>query len=73
MFGFVGTAGLSYAKFLHKIQDYSRAKQVYRDVVQGAIQIKRVGNPYLAAGNMSVDELIIGSFCAIGQLEAHMG
>ncbi|CAJ1800264.1 unnamed protein product [Sphenostylis stenocarpa] len=73
MFGFVGTAGLSYAEFLHKIQNYSKAKEVYRNVALGATYVKRSGKPYLGAGNMSVDELIVGSMCASGQLEALMG
>ncbi|KAK8466511.1 hypothetical protein PHAVU_008G118100 [Phaseolus vulgaris] len=68
-----GTAGLSYAEFLHKKQDYTKATEVYRSVVHGAVQIKRAGNPYLGAGNMSVDELIVGSMCALGQLEALTG
>ena len=73
MFGFVGTAGLSYAEFLHKIGNYPMAKEVYRNVVQGAIEVKNAGRPYLGAGNMSVDELIVGSMFALGQLELLMG
>jgi len=73
MFGFVGTACLSYAEFLHKKQDYAKAKEVYYSVVHGAVQIKRAGNPYLGAANMSVDELIVGSMCALGQLDAVTG
>jgi len=72
-FRFVGTAGLSYAEFLHKKQNYSLAKEVYRSVILGAVQVRRAGNPYLGAGNMSVNELIVGSICALGQLEAVMG
>ncbi|TKY65995.1 hypothetical protein E2542_SST08857 [Spatholobus suberectus] len=68
-----GTAGLSYAEFLHKKQNYSMAKEVYRNVVQGAVEVKNAGNPYLGAGNFSVDELIVGSMCALGQLESLMG
>ncbi|QCE11761.1 hypothetical protein DEO72_LG10g2998 [Vigna unguiculata] len=68
-----GTAGLSYAEFLHKKQNYSLAKEVYRSVILGAVQVRRAGNPYLGAGNMSVNELIVGSICALGQLEAVMG
>nr|KYP37522.1 hypothetical protein KK1_041275 [Cajanus cajan] len=68
-----GTAGLSYAEFLHKKQDYPLAKEVYRNVVQGAIEVKNAGRPYLGAGNFSVDELIVGSMCALGQLELLMG
>ena len=37
------------------------AKEVYQNVVQGAIEVKNAGRPYLGAGNMSVDELIVGS------------
>ncbi|KAL5166363.1 hypothetical protein HKD37_18G051333 [Glycine soja] len=68
-----GTAGLSYAEFLHKIGNYPMAKEVYRNVVQGAIEVKNAGRPYLGAGNMSVDELIVGSMFALGQLELLMG
>ncbi|KAL9321926.1 hypothetical protein ACSQ67_009979 [Phaseolus vulgaris] len=68
-----GTACLSYAEFLHKKQDYAKAKEVYYSVVHGAVQIKRAGNPYLGAANMSVDELIVGSMCALGQLDAVTG
>lgn len=73
MFGFVGTAGLSYAEFLHKSQNYPLAKEVYRHVVQGAIEVKNAGRAYLGAGNFSLDEIIVGSMCALGQLESLMG
>lgn len=73
IFGFVGTAGLTYAEFLHRKGNYSLAKEVYRSVVLGATQIRRAGNPYLAAGNMSANQLLVGSMCAYGQLEALMG
>ncbi|RDX61543.1 hypothetical protein CR513_60222, partial [Mucuna pruriens] len=49
------------------------AKEAYRNVIQGAIEVKNAGNPYLGAGNMSLDELIVGSMCALGQLESLMG
>ncbi|KAL2336579.1 hypothetical protein Fmac_011025 [Flemingia macrophylla] len=68
-----GTAGLSYAEFLHKKQNYSMAKVVYQNVVRGAVEVKNAGRPYLGAGNFSIDELIVGSMCAIGQLELLMG
>ncbi|XP_052729433.1 uncharacterized protein LOC108327051 isoform X2 [Vigna angularis] len=68
-----GTAGLTYAEFLHKKKNYSLAKEVYRSVVLGAVQIRRAGNPYLAAGNMSANQLLVGSMCAYGQIEALMG
>ncbi|XP_014496581.1 uncharacterized protein LOC106758157 isoform X1 [Vigna radiata var. radiata] len=68
-----GTAGLTYAEFLHRKGNYSLAKEVYRSVVLGATQIRRAGNPYLAAGNMSANQLLVGSMCAYGQLEALMG
>ena len=49
------------------------AKEVYQNVVQGAIEVKNAGRPYLGAGNMSMEELIVGSLCALGQLEVLMG
>ncbi|KAK7339680.1 hypothetical protein VNO77_20361 [Canavalia gladiata] len=68
-----GTAALSYAEFLQIKQNYSMAKEVYRSVIQGAIEIKKSGNPYLGAGNMNLDDLTVGAMCSLGQLESHLG
>ncbi|XP_027351920.1 uncharacterized protein LOC113862862 isoform X2 [Abrus precatorius] len=68
-----GTAAVSYAEFLQIKQDYSLARQVYRNVLQGAIEIKKAGRPYLGAGNLNLEGLTIGAMCSLGQLESYMG
>ncbi|KAJ1402626.1 Tetratricopeptide-like helical domain superfamily [Sesbania bispinosa] len=68
-----GTAALSYGEFLQTKQNYSMAKEVYRNVIQGATEIKESGNPYLGAGNMNLEGLMMGAMCALGQLESHLG
>lgn len=73
MFGYVGSAALSYGEFLQTKQDYSMAKEVYRNVIERATEIKNSGNPYLGAGNMNLEGLMMGAMCALGQLESHLG
>lgn len=73
MVGYIGTAALSYGLFLYLKQNYSMAKEVYRSVLQGASDIKKYGNPYLGAGNMNLEGLMMGALCALGQLETYLG
>ncbi|KAK7292936.1 hypothetical protein RJT34_15794 [Clitoria ternatea] len=68
-----GTAGLSYAQFLQMKQDYKMAKEVYRTVIQGAVEMKNAGKPYMGAGNMKLEDLTIGAMCSLGQLESLLG
>ncbi|XP_057455415.1 uncharacterized protein LOC130746717 [Lotus japonicus] len=68
-----GSAALSYGEFLQTKQDYSMATEVYRNVIERATEIKNSGNPYLGAGNMNLEGLMMGAMCALGQLESHLG
>ncbi|XP_061349741.1 uncharacterized protein LOC133294980 isoform X2 [Gastrolobium bilobum] len=68
-----GTAALSYAEFLQAKGNYSMAKEIYHNVIQGATEIKNCGNPYLGAGNMILEGLMMGAMCSLGQLESHLG
>nr|AFK37232.1 unknown [Lotus japonicus] len=49
------------------------ATEVYRNVIERATEIKNSGNPYLGAGNMNLEGLMMGTMCALGQLESHLG
>lgn len=73
MFGYVGTAALSYAEFQQTKQNYSMAKEIYQNVIDGASEHKESGNVYLGGGNMNVEGLMMGAMCALGQLESHLG
>ncbi|XP_057436949.1 uncharacterized protein LOC130729279 [Lotus japonicus] len=68
-----GSAALSYGEFLQTKHNYSMAKEVYQNIIQGATTIKNSGNPYLGAGNMNLEGLMMGAMCALGQLESHLG
>lgn len=70
----VGNDALSYAEFLHAIRDFSTAKQLYQNVIEGVPENKDYSNPYnLAAGNMACEDIRLAATCALGQLEAHLG
>ncbi|KAF7825640.1 Tetratricopeptide repeat (TPR)-like superfamily protein, putative isoform 1 [Senna tora] len=65
---------MSYGEFVHAKQNFSLAKEAYQKVIDGFSENENSGNPYvLAAGNMSLDGLMLGALCALGQLEAHLG
>ncbi|XP_004492165.2 uncharacterized protein [Cicer arietinum] len=68
-----GTAALSYAEFQQTKQNYSMAKEIYQNVIDGASEHKESGNVYLGGGNMNVEGLMMGAMCALGQLESHLG
>ncbi|XP_058767258.1 uncharacterized protein LOC131640918 [Vicia villosa] len=68
-----GTAALSYAEFQQTRQNYSMAKEIYQNVIEGAADLKESGNVYLGGGNMNMEGLIMGAMCALGQLESHLG
>ncbi|OIW07490.1 hypothetical protein TanjilG_14436 [Lupinus angustifolius] len=69
-----GSVALLYGEFLQTTQDYSRAREVYQNVIQGASDIKNNGNSlYLGAGNMNLEGLMVGAMCSLGQLESHLG
>ncbi|KAJ7961392.1 Tetratricopeptide repeat (TPR)-like superfamily protein [Quillaja saponaria] len=69
-----GSVALSYGEFLHATQNFSLAKEVYQKVIEGGSETKDFGDPYaLAACNMTVEEVILGAMCSLGQLEAHLG
>ncbi|RHN51698.1 putative tetratricopeptide-like helical domain-containing protein [Medicago truncatula] len=68
-----GTAALSYAEFQQTRQNYSMAKEIYKNVLEGATELKERGNIYLGGGNMNIDGLRLQAMFAIGQLESHLG
>ncbi|KAM2954478.1 hypothetical protein FF1_032749 [Malus domestica] len=69
-----GSSALSYGEFLHATQNFSLAKDVYQNVIQGGSKNEELGNSNaLAACNMSAEEVSLGATCALGQLEAHLG
>lgn len=68
-----GTAALSYAEFQQTRQNYSMAKEIYQNVLDGAAELKERGNVYLGGGNMSMEGLMMQAMCALGQLESHLG
>lgn len=68
-----GTAALSYAEFQQTRQNYSMAKEIYQNVLEGANELKERGNVYLGGGNMSMEGLMMQAMCALGQLESHLG
>lgn len=71
---YVGSTALSYGEFLHATQNFSFAKDVYQNVIQGVSKNEEYGNPNaLAACNMSAEEVSLAATCALGQLEAHLG
>lgn len=73
MFCNAGTAALSYAEFQQTRQNYSMAKEIYQNVLQGATELKESGNVYLGGGNMNMEGLMMQAMCALGQLESHLG
>lgn len=73
MFCYVGTTALSYAEFQQTRQNYSMAKEIYQNVIEGAADLKESGNVYLGGGNMNMEGLMMGAMCALGQLESHLG
>ncbi|KAI9116095.1 hypothetical protein K1719_013025 [Acacia pycnantha] len=69
-----GSVALSYGEFVHAKQNFSLAKEVYQNVIDGGSENKDFGTPFvLAAGNMNSEGLILGAMCALGQLESHLG
>lgn len=71
---YAGNDALSYAESLHAIRDFSTAKQLYQNVIEGVPENKDYSYPYnLAAGNMAREDIRLAATCALGQLEAHMG
>ncbi|KAM0991287.1 hypothetical protein ACFX13_009829 [Malus domestica] len=69
-----GSTALSYGEFLHATQNFSLAKDVYQNVIQGVSKNEEYSNPNaLAASNMSAEEVSLAATCALGQLEAHLG
>ncbi|CAN6576308.1 unnamed protein product [Malus baccata var. baccata] len=69
-----GSTALSYGEFLHATQNFSLAKDVYQNVIQGVSKNEEYSNPNaLAACNMSAEEVSLAATCALGQLEAHLG
>ncbi|XP_048439595.1 uncharacterized protein LOC103930936 isoform X1 [Pyrus x bretschneideri] len=69
-----GSTALSYGEFLHATQNFSLAKDVYQNVIQGVSKNEEYGDlNALAACNMSAEEVSLAATCALGQLEAHLG
>lgn len=69
-----GSVALSYGEFLHATQNFSMAKELYQKVIQGISMSNVSGYSYaLAACNMSAEEVLSATTCALGQLEARMG
>lgn len=65
---------MSYAEFLHATWDFSTAKQLYQNVIEGIPKTEDYSDPYnLAAGNMAREDILLAGTCALGQLESHMG
>lgn len=68
-----GIAALSYAEFQQTRQNYSMAKEIYQNVLEGVTELKERGNVYLGGGNMSMEGLMMQAMCGLGQLESHLG
>ncbi|XP_062095587.1 uncharacterized protein LOC133801403 [Humulus lupulus] len=67
-------ATLSRGEFLHTIQNFSLAKELYQNVIQQLSESKDCNNSNsLAACNMSLEEVLLSATCALGQLEAQLG
>ncbi|XP_065853006.1 uncharacterized protein [Euphorbia lathyris] len=72
--GCVGNAALSFGEFLHATCNLSLAKDFYQKVINEVPEKKDFTDMHsLSACNMSSDEVLLASICALGQLEAHMG
>ncbi|GMP85508.1 hypothetical protein CsSME_00038632 [Camellia sinensis var. sinensis] len=70
-----GNIALSYGEFLHVTRNFLMAKELYGKVIKGGIRENKDFNDpyYLAACNMSSEEVLLAATCALGQLEAHLG
>lgn len=72
--GCIGNATLSYGEFLHAKREFDAAKDIYQKAIAESSEKKDFSNPYaVAACNMSSEEVLLASTCALGQLESHLG
>lgn len=72
--GCIGNAALSYGEFLHAKREFDAAKDIYQKAIAESSEKKDFSDPYaVAACNMSSEEVLLGSTCALGQLESHLG
>ncbi|KAJ8427142.1 hypothetical protein Cgig2_030952 [Carnegiea gigantea] len=69
-----GNAALSYGEFLHAKREFDAARDIYQKAIAESSEKKGFSDPYaVAACNMSSEEVLLGSTCALGQLESHLG
>ncbi|XP_012441738.1 uncharacterized protein LOC105766706 isoform X2 [Gossypium raimondii] len=69
-----GTAVLSYGEFLHATQQFSLAKELYQNIIEGVPKNEDFSDMNtLAICNMASDEVLLAATFALGQLESHMG
>ncbi|KAB2034945.1 hypothetical protein ES319_D04G118600v1 [Gossypium barbadense] len=69
-----GTAVLSYGEFLHATQQFSLAKELYQNIIEGVPKNEDFSDMNtLAICNMASDEVFLAATFALGQLESHMG
>ncbi|KAM6550947.1 hypothetical protein CsatB_000755 [Cannabis sativa] len=67
-------AKLSCGEFLHTIQNFSLAKELYQNVIQQLSENEYcINSNSLAACNMSMEEVLLSATCALGQVEAQLG
>lgn len=74
LLGNSGTAVLSYGEFLHATQQFSLAKELYQNIIEGVPKNEDFSDMNtLAICNMASDEVLLAATFALGQLESHMG
>ncbi|KAI4318977.1 hypothetical protein MLD38_032629 [Melastoma candidum] len=64
---------LSYGEYLHSTNNFSLAKEVYSNVVQGTPESHGSSQSALAACSMASEEVTLAANCALGQLYSHFG
>jgi len=71
---YLGNVALSYGEFLHAKREFDAAKKLYQKAIAESYEKKDFSDPYaVAACNMSSQEVLLASTCALGQLESHLG
>lgn len=67
-----GAAAQSYTKFLHRRNNFSKAKKIYNFLIKEATKLKERGNAYLGGANINIEGLMIQNMCAFEQLKSYL-
>ncbi|OMO66370.1 Tetratricopeptide-like helical [Corchorus capsularis] len=69
-----GSVALSYGQYLHAVQSFSQAKELYKTIIERMPKTEDFSDiNALAVCNMAPDEVLLAATFALGQLESHMG